>query len=43
LGVGKIYKRGQQSAQIQVSSVKEIAKLMEYFSNYPLITKKWAD
>jgi hypothetical protein len=43
LGVGKIYKRGQQSAQLQVSSVKEIAKLMEYFSNYPLITKKWAD
>ena len=43
LGVGRIYKQGKQSIQLKVNSVKEIAKLMEYFSNYLLITQKQAD
>lgn len=43
LGVGRITKHGPESVQFQVQSIKEIAKIIEHLSLYPLITQKHAD
>ena len=43
LGVGWITKHGVESVQFQVQSIKEIAKIIEHISIYPLITQKHAD
>jgi len=43
LGVGRIYKKGHQGVELNVQSLKEIEKLIEFFSKYRLITKKNAD
>lgn len=44
LGGGKIYKQSSlQSFQLQVESIKEIAKIIQHLSKFTLITKKRAD
>lgn len=45
LGVGKIYKSKSRpdSVELQVSSIKDMSTIVEFFDNYPLITQKWAD
>ena len=42
-GLGKITKQGDESIQLQVQSMNEIAKLIEHFDKYQLKTKKLAD
>ena len=41
--VGNITKQGSQSVQFRISSVKDLAVIIEHFNKYPLITQKWAD
>ena len=43
LRVGKIYKSGLNTVQLQVRSIKELKVILEHFDKYPLITKKRAD
>lgn len=43
LGVGKIYKHGNDSIQYRVSSLNNLQVITEHFDKYPLITKKQAD
>src|SRR5438309_9531485 len=38
-GVGKINKNGKDSIRYRVSSLKELAVLMDHFDKYPLITQ----
>ena len=41
--VGKIYKAGPQTLQLQVQSIKELKIIIDHFDKYPLITQKLAD
>lgn len=43
LKVGKIYKSRPELYELQVSSVKNIKLLIEFFDKYPLITQKHGD
>ena len=43
LGVGRIGKHDSESIQLQVTSIKEIKKIIEHFDKFPLKTKKIAD
>lgn len=43
LKVGGITKQGPESCQFRVSSVKDLAVIINHFDKYPLITKKFAD
>ncbi len=43
LGVGKIFKHGENAYTYRVSSIKDIVVLIKHFDNYPLITQKLAD
>nr|ATI20429.1 LAGLIDADG endonuclease [Juglanconis juglandina] len=45
LGVGRIYKTKSRPdiAEIQVSSIKDLKAILEFFEQYPLITQKYAD
>jgi hypothetical protein len=43
LSVGKIYKKGPDSIQYRVSSLKNLYVIIEHFNKYPLITQKLAD
>lgn len=45
LGVGKFYKSKSRvdSVELQVSSIKDMSAIINFFDNYPLITQKWAD
>lgn len=43
LGVGKIYKHGQDSIQYRASSLSNLQVIIEHFDKYPLITQKQAD
>ena len=42
-GVGNISKDKEDSIQYQVSSIKDLAIIIEHFDNFPLITHKLAD
>lgn len=42
-GVGNITKQGKDSIQYRVSSLKDLAVIIDHFDNYPLITQKRAD
>jgi len=42
-GVGSITKRGEEMIQYRVVSVKDLAKVIDHFEKYPLITQKRAD
>ena len=43
LDVGNVYRLGPQSLKFSVDSVKDLAKVLDHFDKYPLITKKRAD
>ena len=43
LKVGGITKQGPHSVQFVISSVKDLAVIIEHFEKYPLITQKRAD
>jgi hypothetical protein len=43
LGVGQIYKHGNDSVQLRVTSIKGLEVIINHFDKYPLITKKRAD
>lgn len=43
LGVGKIYKHGNESFQFRVSSIKDLEVIINHFDKYPLQTQKQAD
>jgi group I intron endonuclease len=43
LKVGGITKAGPEACQFRVSSVKDLAVIINHFDKYPLITKKFAD
>ena len=43
LRVGKIYKSGLHTVQLQVWSIKELKVILENFYKFPLITQKRAD
>jgi hypothetical protein len=44
LGVGNIYhKDGLNKVQYRVQSTNDLAKIIEHFDRYPLITQKLAD
>ena len=43
LGVGKITKRGSNTIQLQVRSIKELKVIIDHFDKYPLITQKCSD
>uniref|UniRef100_UPI0030E37AE1 hypothetical protein n=1 Tax=Ophiocordyceps sobolifera TaxID=94213 RepID=UPI0030E37AE1 len=43
LKVGKIYKSRAEIYEFQVSSLKDIKLIIEFFDKYPLITQKYAD
>jgi hypothetical protein len=40
LGIGKVYSRGKSAAMFCVSNLKELAIIIEIFSNYQLKTTK---
>ncbi len=42
-GVGKIYKQNSESNQYLVSTVKDLATIIEHLNKYPLLTKKHED
>jgi sulfite reductase beta subunit-like hemoprotein len=43
-GAGNIHKEGsRQSLQFRVCSIKDLAKIIDHFNKYPLITQKRAD
>jgi len=41
--VGSINKHGYESMKFRVESVKDLAKVLDHFEKYPLITQKRAD
>ena len=42
--VGEITKQSSQAAhRLRISSVKDLAVIIDHFNKYPLITSKWAD
>ena len=41
--MGKISKHGPKSVQFQVRSVKDLAKIIDHFDKFPLVTQKRAD
>jgi len=41
--VGSISKQGTQAFQYSVQSVKDLARIIDHFEKYPLITQKRAD
>ena len=41
--IGNIYKYGSKMVKFSVVSIKDLAKLINHFDNYPLITQKRAD
>ena len=41
--VGNIFKHGETNVQYQVNSAVDLQILIEYFNNYPLLTKKQID
>ncbi|OTA47418.1 hypothetical protein K449DRAFT_299271, partial [Hypoxylon sp. EC38] len=41
--VGKIYKSRPDIYELQVSSIKDIKLIIEFFDQYPLITQKYGD
>ena len=43
LGVGRIGKHDSESIQLQVTSIKDIKKIIEHFDKFPLKTSKFAD
>jgi hypothetical protein len=43
LKVGKIYKSRPDIYELQVSSIKDIKLIIEFFDQYPLITQKYGD
>nr|YP_009327824.1 hypothetical protein [Epichloe festucae]YP_010564198.1 hypothetical protein OYW92_mgp42 [Epichloe bromicola]APB96783.1 hypothetical protein [Epichloe festucae]APB96843.1 hypothetical protein [Epichloe hybrida]UYX62182.1 hypothetical protein [Epichloe bromicola] len=43
LKVGKIYKSRPEAYEFQVSSIKDIKLIIEFFDKYPLITQKYGD
>ena len=43
LGVGNIYKLQAESIQLRVSSIEDLAKIIEHFDEYPLVSKKRSD
>ena len=44
LGVGHIYPRPDKAkSQFRIQSIKDLAKIMDHFDRYPLITQKLAD
>lgn len=43
LKVGKIYKSRPEAYEFQVSFIKDIKSIIEFFDNYPLITQKFGD
>ena len=43
LGVGRISKHGSESILLQVTSIKEIKKIIEHFDKFPLKPKNFAD
>ena len=43
MGVGRIYSQGSNSVALHVQSLKEVAKIIEHFEKYPLITTKQAN
>ena len=43
LKVGKIYKSRPEVYELQVSSLKDIKLIIEFFDRYPLITQKYGD
>lgn len=43
LGVGKIYKHGENSLDFRVSGLKNLKVVINHFDKYPLITKKSSD
>jgi len=42
-GIGNISKHGSAMVHYRVESVKDLAKIIEHFENYPLLTQKWGD
>ena len=42
-GVGSITKNGAEAIQYRVSSIKDLAKILDHFDKYPLLTQKLAD
>jgi hypothetical protein len=43
MGIGGIYKHSENSMQYIVSSLSDLAVIIEHFDKYPLITQKLAD
>jgi len=43
IGVGSITKQGPTSVQFRVRSIKDLAKILDHFDKFPLITQKRAD
>jgi hypothetical protein len=43
LGVGKIYKHGENSLDLRVSGLKNLRIVLNHFDKYTLITQKLAD
>jgi hypothetical protein len=43
LNVGKIYKSRPEAYEFQVSSIKDMKLIIEFFDKYPLITQKFGD
>jgi hypothetical protein len=41
--VGRIYQQGSGAFQLHVESVKDLAKVLDHFEEYPLTTQKRAD
>jgi hypothetical protein len=39
-GVSKVINRGKDAVQYRVSSIKELAVIVEHFDKFPLISKK---
>lgn len=42
-GMGKIYKKGQDTLDYRVGSLKNLKLIINHFDKYPLLTKKSAD
>jgi|SRR5436305_1389589 len=42
-GTGNITKLTKDSVQYRVTSIKDLAVIVEHFDMFPLITQKWAD
>jgi hypothetical protein len=43
LGVGQIYKHGNNSIQLRVLSINDLQVIIKHFDKYPLITQKLSD